>query len=259
MKLREYIEHIEHLLPLSWAEPWDAPGLCVGDPSRELSRAAISLDATAASVEAAAEIGAQLLFTHHPLLFHGVKKLVAPDPTALAIETAMRRGAAVYSAHTNWDSAPGGVNATLAELLDLRDTVPLVPSSSGAWGMGAVGSLPVEMSAAQLAKEARRAWGLSYAVVHDSGRIVSRAALCGGAGGDLVSDAAAAGADAFITSDIRHHEAVEALAAGISVIATDHGETESASLPALAALLRRAVPSVEVVLLPRSSAAPFAV
>ena len=234
MKLFEIIARIEKRIPKSWAESWDNPGLAVGDPRAEIDGIALSLDATADTASAASAMGCGLLVTHHPLIFHPLKSVVNDSYVGRTVFSAIRGGVAIYSAHTNWDSSPEGVNFVLALLLGLENIAPLSPSESGAWGMGAIGELTVPIRLGELSDILRERWRLAnFTVYGDVERLLGRIALGGGACQEFWPEALSLGADCFITSDIAYHHRQEALDAGLSLVSTDHGEMERASLPAL--------------------------
>lgn len=253
MRLNELTQRIERRIPPDWAEEWDNVGLLVGDSEAEIQKIAVALDATADMVEEAAALGCQMLFVHHPAIFQPVKKIVSPDPVARMIAAAIRGGIAVYSAHTNWDSSPEGVNVVLSRLLGLADVSPLMPPRKGAWGMGAIGTLPEPMTIGRLARFAKEAWGLSSLQTYGDGETpLRRAALCGGAGGDLLREATRRGADVYLTADVRYHELLHAQLTKTRLIVVNHGEMESASLPDLCRVVHT-VTGLEAVLLENSS------
>lgn len=235
MRVGDVEKKLLERMPAAWAEAWDNVGLIVGDPSREAARIAVSLDATERSVRRADEMGCELLITHHPAIFEATRRAVMPDPTAAMLRAALSCGVSVISLHTNWDSSPEGVNVLLASSLGMTEISPLARAASGAWGMGAVGKILSPTSVETLARAAKREWGLSWALVSgDAGRTVRRAALCGGAGGSLISAAAESGADVYITADLSYHHQQAAEAAGLALIICGHGEMEAASMPRLA-------------------------
>ncbi len=239
MKLSDIVEAIEKRLPKSWAEAWDNPGLLAGEKEAEVTRAAVALDASPHAVAAAAELGCGLLVTHHPIIFRPIKSLLDDRPAGRTIISALKRGVALYAAHTNWDSSPEGVNFVLASKLGLEDIEPLRPSeNNGAWGLDAVGNMPRAVGLPLLCGFLRDRWALSSLSIYGGARSeVRRVALGGGACMDFWPDALACGADCFITADVTYHVREEAVEEGLMIAACDHGEMERVSLPALAALV----------------------
>lgn len=256
MKLSELIAKFERRVPLAWAEEWDNPGLAVGNPDVEIDRVALALDVTEDTVKQADRADCQLLFSHHPIIFHPVKNLVFRFPGPKAIGTAIRSGVALYAAHTNWDSSPEGVNFCLAAALGLKNIEPLVMPSreNGAWGLGAIGCLDTATPLSTLMRHAKERWRLSGCVgFGDELAEIKRVAVGGGACGDFWPQALEKGADLFITSDIAYHHRNDALNMGLSLIQCDHGEMERVSLPALKALLEYET-GLECVILSEESA-----
>lgn len=250
LRLREVTKKIESVIPLSWAEEWDNPGLLVGDPEWETRRIAVSLDATLKSVRMARERGADLLVTHHPAFIHPVSRLSPESAPGAAVFEAIIQRVALYGIHTSWDVSPEGVNRILAARAGLANAVPLLGGEGGAWGLGAIGDLDVPTSLPKLASLLREAWGLSWIrCFGNNGKMVQKLALCGGAGGEMVNEAVRKGAEVFITADLRHHQLLECGFHGLPLLDCDHGEMESASLPRLAEIIMSAT-GLPVELLP---------
>jgi dinuclear metal center YbgI/SA1388 family protein len=198
----------------------------------------VSLDATERSVRDTIERGCRLLVVHHPAIFQAIERLVLPSQATEMISAAITGGISVYSAHTNWDSSPEGVNVILAGLLGLNDVMPLVSGHDGSWGMGAIGRLGRPETAASLARLVKEAWGLSSLMVYEDGAApLCTVALCGGAGGDLIQPAIECSADVFITADVSYHNLLHAQLTHTRLIVVNHGEMERASLPGLCDLI----------------------
>lgn len=205
--------------PPRLAEAWDtAIGLSCGDPSAEVHRVLFAVDLDPAVVREAVQVGAQLIVTHHPLLFRPVQTIAADTDKGGLLHALIRSGIAHMAAHTNADRAVGGVGDALADLLGLADTSPLVPAAFAVdprEGLGRVGDLPTPMTLREFAAEVAArlpatAWGVRAA--GDGERIVRRVAVCGGSGGGELAAATAFGADVYVTSDITHHVAAEHVA-----------------------------------------------
>jgi dinuclear metal center YbgI/SA1388 family protein len=259
MRIREVTERIEGRLPRSWSEEWDNVGLLIGDPESSIESIAVALDATERSILDAAGMNCGMLVTHHPAIFHALDRIVHPSREAKMISASMKEGVAVYSSHTNWDSSPEGVNVILSSLLGLEDVQPLASPRGGAWGMGAIGRLRKPLTLSKLARAVRDAWGLSCLLIYgDDGRPLSRAALCGGAGGEFIQIAIDKAADVFITADVSYHSIMHAQSAGIPLITVNHGEMESVSLPGLRDLIRD-VTGLDVKLIENVGCAPLVI
>ncbi len=237
MKLEEILTKLERRIPKSWAESWDNPGLSVGNPVSDVSLIAAALDANEHTIDAAVKMGAGLLVTHHPLIFKPLKSLIFNRPLSRAVEAVVRNGLAVYSCHTNWDSSPEGVNKILAEKLGLTSIVPLIPAQrpDRGWGIGAAGTFCAPVSVTECVRIVSERWQISpISAYGDENAVIDKAAIGGGSCGDMWNEAVEAGAQIFITSDMSYHDRQDALAMGLNLIITDHGDTERISLDALA-------------------------
>lgn len=228
------MEVIERLAPMRLAEEWDNPGLQVGSHSRPVGKVLVALDPTPSALEEAVKIGAQMLFTHHPLIFTPLYRLDINRGPGRVASRAIVEGIAIVSAHTNLDMAVGGINDQLAALFGLRNVHVLKkskdPEFPGA-GLGRVGDLPEPLS---LGEVVRRTKALLEAPlvrwVGDPDRNIRRVAVIGGSGGSLVPLVPGAGADALITGDVDHHRALEAADLGVALIDGGHFHTEKTGL-----------------------------
>lgn len=246
----------ERLWPIDGAEAWDAPGLLAGDPSTTLTRILLAVDAVADTVDEAVERGAELLVVHHPLLMRGVTTVAESTAKGALLARLIRGGTALYAAHTNADIVESGTSARLAELLGVESALPIEPSPRYAGrGLGRVGQLAEPQT---LEAFARRVASIlpptvgGVRVAGDPQRLVRTVAVCGGAGDSLLGHPAVRAADVYVTADLRHHPASEALetarvAGGPALIDVSHWASESLWLGAAAAELRAALPDVEVV------------
>lgn len=240
MKLSNVIDLIEKRIPLNWSEEWDNSGLQVGDPDCEIRKIGISLNVTEKTVEAASKSGCDLLISHHPVIFRPIKNLIPDRPASKAMLAAIRNKLSLYAAHTNWDSSPEGVNFILAELLDLKNIFPLIPSEAGSssLGLGAVGDFAMPMPFEGVLELIKEKWSLSGLKAYGSRSVLlTRIALGGGSCGDMWPNALQSGATLFVTADISYHERQDALNSGLCLADVDHGEMERASLPKLRSIV----------------------
>ena len=213
--LQQVLDVVEELWPASLAESWDAVGLVAGRRDRGVRTIHFAVDPVAAVVQEACEAEADLLITHHPLLLRGVTTVEAGTFKGEVIHRLIESGCALLTAHTNGDSAVGGVNDVLAEILGLQDTQPLKPDEEGLpeEGLGRIGTLPQGTTFGEFAATV---FGVLPAVAGgvraagDRDAFVQRVALCGGSGDSLLAAAREAEADVYITADLRHHPASEA-------------------------------------------------
>ncbi|KAB8170811.1 Nif3-like dinuclear metal center hexameric protein [Streptomyces sp. 3MP-14] len=214
--LSDVITTLDSLWPRAWAEQWDAVGLVCGDPEAEVTRVLFAVDPVREVAEEAVATGAQLLVTHHPLYLRGTTTVAADTFKGRVVHTLIRHGIALHVAHTNADRADPGVSDALAGALGLRVVGPLVPAPddpAGRRGLGRIVELDAPLTLGALAERAaarlpRTAHGLR--VAGDLDRPVRTLAVCGGSGDSLFAEVRAAGVDAFLTADLRHHPASEA-------------------------------------------------
>ncbi len=251
MQLDAFVAAMERIAPPELALDFDNPGLLIGPERREIRKVLVALDATTAVAQEAAQTGADLVLTHHPLFFTPVRHILPDDPDTAAAYQLIRHGIGLYAAHTNLDAAAGGVNDVLCELLGLTDIIPY----DG--GVGRIGTLQKAM---RLDAFVRRTNELLHTNARFSGaadRIVTRVAVLGGAGGDSFSNAHALGADVLLTGEMKHHEAINAAALGIAAVVGGHYETERIVLPRLICRLQSETNDVQYNVT-RADAGPFA-
>ncbi|WP_219517172.1 Nif3-like dinuclear metal center hexameric protein [Nonomuraea ceibae] len=251
MTLTDVIDVLEAAYPPARAESWDAVGLVCGDPAQPVGRVLFAVDPVAAVADEALEWGADLIVTHHPLYLRGTTSVAATTPKGRLIHTLIKHDIALYTAHTNADVANPGVSDALARAVGLTGGLtPLRPlPDDPACGLGRVGDLPEETTLGDFAARAAAglpatSWGIR--VAGDVSRPVSRVAVSGGAGDSLLADARAAGADVFLTADLRHHPASEFMeAGGPALIDAAHWATEWPWLDGAASILAAGGVNVE--------------
>jgi dinuclear metal center YbgI/SA1388 family protein len=244
--VRDLVDALDRRYPRSWAEPWDAVGLVLGDPERTAGTVLCVVDCVPETVDQAVAAGAGLIVAHHPLLLKPVTS-IAPDTYKGRIVHRLIRGdIALYTAHTNADVANPGVSDALAERLGLADLRPLVPAEGaaegGGRGTGRIGELADPLPLEEFAGWCARRLPPTAAGVRAAGdpqRPIRTVAVCGGAGDGFLAAAAAAGVDAYLCADLRHHPASEHLAAGgPALLDVAHWASERPWLDDVAAWLR---------------------
>ncbi|WP_367137010.1 MULTISPECIES: Nif3-like dinuclear metal center hexameric protein [Streptomyces] len=214
--LSEVIAALDALWPPEQAEQWDAVGTVCGDPAAPVGRVLFAVDPVQEVVDEAVALGADLLVTHHPLYLRGTTTVAASTFKGRAVHTLIKHDIALHVAHTNADRADPGVSDALAGALDLRVTGPLVPDPAdpaGRRGLGRVCELDPPMSLASFAERAAKrlpATAQGIRVAGDPERTIRTVAVCGGSGDSLFDEVRAAGVDAYVTADLRHHPASEA-------------------------------------------------
>ena len=241
----DVVSALDAQYPPHLAESWDAVGLVCGDPDASVRRVLFVVDVVETTVDEALDADADLIVAHHPLLLRGVHGVPASTPKGRLVHRMIRGGVALHVAHTNADAARPGVSDALADRLGLVDTRPLAPTpgdDTGTLGIGRVGRLATPMSLAEFVAHAATVLPATTAGVRASGdpdRQLSTVAVCGGAGDSFLAEVTRAGADAYLTADLRHHPASEhAEAGGPALVDVAHWASERPWLDDAAALLR---------------------
>ncbi|MEG1562915.1 MAG: Nif3-like dinuclear metal center hexameric protein [Bacteroides sp.] len=215
MKIKEIVSALERFAPLPLQDGFDNAGLQIGLTDAETTGALLCLDVTEAVLDEAIATGCNLVVSHHPLLFKGCKSITGKDYVERCIFKAIRNELVVYSAHTNLDNAPGGVNFKIAEKMGLKNVRILKPALGlstcqtidGQAGAGIVGELDERETELEFLKRIKKTFEVGC-LKHNklTGREIRKVALCGGAGAFLLPDAIKSGADVFITGEIKYHE-----------------------------------------------------
>ena len=223
--VKDIVRIMSEMVPVRLAADWDNVGLQVGRNEKEVKVILCALDFTAEVLEQAVQFRADIIVTHHPAIFHGIKQFTDRNwRTALLLEAA-RKDIAVYSAHTNLDSVAGGVNDVIANLLDLRDVEGLTGEDTME-GVGRIGVLRETLSLDSFAEAVKEKLKLKHVTIVSAGRPVHKVAVCGGSGMDFLDFAVHAGADTYLTGDVKYHDAQEAQGKRINLIDATHQGTE---------------------------------
>ena len=211
MKISEITQAIEAFAPLSLQEDYDNAGMQVGNPEAEVTGVLLCTDVREDTLDEAIERGANLIISHHPLIFHGLKKIVGNSYIERIVTRAIKNDISIYAAHTNMDNAQGGVNFKIAEKLGMRNVQVLESQPPHAGydapsGLGVIGEVdPIDaIPFLKRVKEVFEVAAVRYS--GDTDRQVSRIALCGGAGAFLMKKALELRADVFITGDMKYHD-----------------------------------------------------
>jgi dinuclear metal center YbgI/SA1388 family protein len=246
MLLRDLLPLLDAIAPLRWAEPWDNVGLLTGDPAAAVTRVLLTIDLTHPVLDEAVRARCELVLAYHPALFAPIKRVHHDS----VIYRAIRAGVAVYSPHTALDVAPGGTNDLLADALDLEPRAPLkLTAPADAQGIGRVGALPAGTDRRALLGQVKRALGVgALLVAGPSEGPAARAAVCAGAGRELLGDALAQRADVYLTGELPHHDALRAAAAGMTVLCALHSNSERATLRRLKGRIEADAPGLQAVI-----------
>lgn len=241
-KCREIISAIEVKYPLSLAEEYDNVGLLIGDIDAIISKILVCLDITDEVINEAITIGAEMIVSHHPIIFKPIKKIVLPNQISKMITKLIKNSIAVYSLHTNFDNAEDGMNDILAEKLELNNINKLGK------GTGRYGILYNSMLLYEFCAFLKIKLNVNFLkVTGDLNSTVKHIAIVGGAGCDFIEAASSLHCDVLITGDVRHHSAIDGLNSGINIIDASHYFTEIVALPYISNLLN-ALSGIEAII-----------
>lgn len=243
-KVKDVTKVIEDFSPLSIQEGWDNSGLCIGSPEAPVTSVLLGLDCTPELVDEAIECGADMIVTHHPLIFSGLKKISPEDQVGEAVIKAIKAGISIYAAHTSADKVIAGVSGAMAARLGLQNVSILDEDGEGT-GLGVVGDLPQPLTAAEAVALVKERFSLK--AMRTSRPVegkISRVAMCGGSGGSLIKAAAASGAQLYISGDISYHNFFTR--EGFMIMDIGHYESEIEIVDILFSLLRKNFPTFAV-------------
>ena len=239
---------LNDLAPVRYQMDFDNAGFLVGDGSAAVEHVLLALDITDDVIAEAAALRAQLIVSHHPLIFTPLRRATADDLTGRKVLALARNGIAAVCMHTNLDIADGGVNDALMVALGAEVTGGLEPSGTDADGgmltCGRVGRLPEPMALSDFlpyVADRLHANGLRYV---DGRRPVQKLAVCGGSGGSMLHLAAQMGCDTFVTADVKYDRFLAAKELGVNLIDADHFCTENVIIPILCEKLRARFPAL---------------
>ena len=239
MKAGEIAAVLEEFAPLQTQESWDNAGFCIGSSEAEVHAVLVGFDCTPALLKEAIACGADMVVTHHPLIFSGLKHICPDDPVGEAVILAVRHGIVVYAAHTNADKADGGVNSLMAEHLGLVEPEALDESR-----LAFIGLLPAPMSGTEFCAYVKRCFALRVLRCSAPVDDVRRVATSCGAGSSFAEAAFRAGADAFVTGDVSYHRF--SVPEGRMILDIGHWESEVAIVSKFVSLLRKKLPTFAV-------------
>ena len=249
MQLTELMAQLEELAPARFAMEYDNVGLLCGRKEREVRRVFIALDATDEAVDEAIRAGADLLLTHHPLIFHGIKRVTEDDVIGRRLVRLIENDISYFAMHTNFDVM--GMADAAADELDLTDRQVLEVTwedELSTEGIGRIGGLPREMSLRQCAEYVKSVFGIdALRIFGDPEKPVRKAAVCPGSGRSVIGEALEKQADVLITGDTDHHTGIDAVAAGLTIIDAGHYGLEKLFIPYMQAVFLRQMPSLEVI------------
>jgi GTP cyclohydrolase I len=254
VKCKELIDFMEEVAPVDLAEDWDNVGLMLGSTNQEINRILVCLDVTDRVADEAISLKADMIISHHPFLFKGLKRIVDTDIKGKIIYKLIKSDIGVYSSHTNLDVAGGGVNEQLAKVLELNDVGNLnkykhKPELKGKeYGLGKVGFLKEAMDFEKFLNHVKVSLGVEkLRVIGNTTKDVKKVAVFCGSFDEDYSGLNKSGADVLVTGDIKYHAAVDMIEKGLCVIDASHFNTESVMIPALVKLINDKFSQLEVI------------
>lgn len=252
MKLKEVTDRLEEDFPLSFAVSWDNSGLQVGDYRQDVETVLLAVDATTDIIELGKQVKADLILTHHPLLFNGIKRVTSDDFVGRRILDLAENKTACYAMHTNFDIlAMADAASDRLGLVDAKVLEVTYTDENGEKGLGKIGTLPGSRSLQDMAMRCRDAFGLEHVRVYGNPDLpVRTCAILPGSGHDEIDLALKQGADVMITGDITHHVGIDSVEKGIAVIDAGHYGVEKLFVPWMKKYLERTMPELEVLCAP---------
>jgi len=244
MKVADLTRALETIAPLAHAEDWDNVGLLAGDPEAPVARVLLCIDCTNAVVDEAVAEKFDAIVAYHPPLFRPISRVTRGS----IVYELVRRGISLYSPHTALDAAPGGTNDVLADAIGMTsERAPIRETALNPLpgrGMGRIGVLaPIALGA--LVARIKERLGVAHVLLAGpSERTISRAAVCAGAAGELLDAAIRQGAEVVVAGEVRHHDALRAAEAGVSLVCALHSNSERLALEPLRARLAAALPGL---------------
>ena len=225
LKAQEIIDFFNNWAPQPYAEDWDNVGLILGDPTQQVKKILVALDATNAVVDEAIAGNFDFLITHHPIIYNPISRITTSDIIGNKIIKLLKNGIGCFCAHTNLDKAVGGVSDCLARKIGLENTTPLIPDADDSIGIGRVGFLPSEICFLEFFLQLKKTLGMDLLrFCGDEKKPVRKIALCGGdgSGNRYVEAAIKQNCDVYITGDLRYHSAQDAVEQGLSLVDITH-------------------------------------
>ena len=243
-RVKDIIKVIEDFAPLSLQEGWDNSGLCIGSADAPVNSVLLGLDCTPDLVDEAVACGADMIVTHHPLIFSGLKKISPDNQVGEAVIKAIRAGISIYAAHTSADKVIAGVSGAMAARLGLVNVSILDEDGEGT-GLGVVGDLPEPVTAEQAVTLVKNRFSLkAMKASRPLDGMISRVAMCGGSGGSLIGAARKAGAQLYISGDISYHNFFTE--DGFMIMDIGHYESEIEIVDILFSLIKKNFPTFAV-------------
>ena len=245
MLCREVIDKIEEVYPREYAMDWDNVGLLAGRMDKEVERILIALDLTDETLCEAVRWNADMILTHHPLIFSPLRKVTDEDFIGKRLVTLLQHDIAYYAMHTNYDVLRMADLA--AAFLKMKQADVLEPVTADGKGIGAIGALPQKMTVGQCCELVKETFHLdAVKVFGEKSREIQTAAICPGSGKSVIKTAIRKHADVLITGDIDHHEGIDAVARDLSIIDAGHYGLEHIYMEDMKAFVEQRMPELEI-------------
>lgn len=259
MRVVDIVKIMDSMAPSNLTDSWDNTGFQLGNMGKEVKKVLVALDLDLVTFKKAKEVQADMIITHHPLIFRPLKKITSESYKGKLILDIIKEDIAVYSAHTNLDIVDGGVNDVLAELLGLREVEVLKCTQKEPleYGYGRIGNIDETPIPNFLNKLKEKLEVNNLKVFGKTDGNINRIALCGGSGGDFIQDAHDKSADIYITGDIKYHEAQLANELNLLLIDAGHYNTEKIILPEIRKRLEHLSNNEIEVIINSHNTAPF--
>ena len=223
VSVKDIYDIIDGIAPFASQEAWDNSGLLMGEGTRKVKGIYFALDLTRQAAEAAISKGANLIVTHHPIMFSGRKNLTEADWEGKMLCLLVRNEVSVISAHTNLDKAAGGVSERLAQAIGLQDIAPVEGDEAGYLRIGRISPLTLE----QFVKHVGLVLDAPIRAYGDKDKLISTVAVAGGSAGEYAFAAKSAGADAYVTGEMRYHDCVNLAQEGMATLQAGHDASEN--------------------------------
>lgn len=250
--VKEIYEYLDGLAPFNLQMSFDNAGFLVGHGDSEVTKILVSLDITEKVACEAAKVGAELIVSHHPVIFHPARDITSDTPTGRKLLALVENRIAAICAHTNLDAVAGGVNDALARKLGLVNIGQLhqdgIAPDGEPYGIGRIGSVTKEQTLTDFAAFVKDALGSNGVRYVDGGRPVRRVAVGGGSCSDMMENALAHECDTFVTADVKYDGFLDAKAQGLNLIDAGHFPTENVVCSVLADWLKKGFPDMEILL-----------
>lgn len=252
MRCSEIIEKLEQLSPKSYACGWDNVGLLVGRKEKEVKRIMVALDATKEIIDTAVEMQVDMLVTHHPMIFSAIKQVNEDDFISEKVLTLAENGISYYAMHTNFDAVGGMADLAASEkFLALKDTSPIEESEEVGVGMGRFGKLPNPMTAEEVCAYVKEKFHIPFVMLYQSkenhGKVYERIAVMPGSGKSDKKLVKQKGYDLYLTGDFNHHDGLDALDMGMTIIDATHYGLEHIFIEYVSTFLRESFEGIDVV------------